>query len=105
MASGMATVSNINPATEWLLRDGENCLLTPPLPTPTADRLGRLVQDVELRRRIAAAGHEEVTRYRWDDQIERVWEAINLRDGTLAAESVSGGARATQRAARGPWPT
>ena len=27
MASGMATVSNINPATAWLLRDGENCLL------------------------------------------------------------------------------
>ncbi len=45
MASGMATVSNINPATAWLLRDGENCLLTPPLPTPTAERLGRLVED------------------------------------------------------------
>ena len=50
MASGMATVSNINPATEWLMRDGENCLLTPPLPTPTAERLGRLAKDAELRR-------------------------------------------------------
>jgi glycosyltransferase involved in cell wall biosynthesis len=83
MASGMATVSNINPATAWLLRDGENCLLTPPLPTPTADRLGRLVTDVGLRRRIAAAGREEVSRYEWDEQIERVWEAINLRNGLL----------------------
>ncbi len=60
MASGMATVSNINPATEWLLRDGENCLLTPPLPTPTAERLRRLVEDPELRARIAAAGLAEV---------------------------------------------
>ena len=76
MASGMATVSNINPATAWLLRDGENCLLTPPLPTPTAERLGRLVEDAELRARIAAAGLEEVRRYRWEEQIERVWRAI-----------------------------
>jgi glycosyltransferase involved in cell wall biosynthesis len=76
MASGMATVSNINPATEWLLRDGENCLLTPPLPTPITERLSQLVTDPELRARIAAAGLKEVRRYRWDEQIESVWEAI-----------------------------
>jgi O-antigen biosynthesis protein len=76
MASGMATVSNINPATEWLLRDGDNCLLTEPLPTPTADRLVRLVEEPELRRRIADAGLEEVGRYRWDDQVEAVWRAM-----------------------------
>ena len=86
MASGMATVSNINPATEWLLRDGENCLLTPPLPTPTAERLGRLVEDPELRARIAAAGLAEVRRFRWEDQIERVWDAICLRDRSFALE-------------------
>jgi glycosyltransferase involved in cell wall biosynthesis len=84
MASGMATVSNINPATEWLLRDGENCLLTPPLPTPTAERLGRLVTDADLRRRIAAAGLTDVRRYRWDEQIERVWSAMCLREGPFA---------------------
>ena len=50
MASGVATVSNINPATTWLLRDGENCLLSPPLPTPTAERLGRLVDDAGAAR-------------------------------------------------------
>ncbi len=81
MASGMATVSNINPATAWLLRDGENCLLTPPLPTPTAERLIRLVEDPRLRRSIAEAGLAEVRRYRWSEQIEEVWEKISLRDG------------------------
>lgn len=86
MASGMATVSNINPATAWLLRDGENCLLTPPLPTPTAERLARLVEDSHLRTRIAAAGLEEVRRYRWEDQIERVWRAITLADRTFALD-------------------
>jgi O-antigen biosynthesis protein len=89
MASGMATVSNVNPATQWLLRDGENCLLTPPLPTPTAECLGRLVQDTELRRRISAAGLQEVRRYSWDEQIERVWRAICLRDGAFAADAVT----------------
>ena len=86
MASGMATVSNINPATAWLLRDGENCLLTPPLPTPTAERLGRLVEDSPLRARIAAAGLGEVRRYRWEDQIERVWRAITLADRDFAPD-------------------
>ncbi len=81
MASGMATVSNINPATTWLLRDGENCLLTPPLPTPTADRLVRLVGTPELRQRIADAGLEEIRQYRWDDQIEAVWRAMCVEGG------------------------
>jgi glycosyltransferase involved in cell wall biosynthesis len=85
MASGMATVSNANPATEWLLRDGENCLLTSPLPTATAERLGRLVEDGELRARIVAAGLAEVRQYRWADQIERVWRAMCLRDDDFAA--------------------
>jgi len=81
MASGMATVTNINPATTWLLRDGENCLLTPPLPTPAAERLGRLVDDPELRARLAATGCRDVGAYHWRDQIERVWDAICLKDG------------------------
>ena len=89
MASGMATISNINPATTWLLRDGENCLLTPPLPTPTADRLGRLVEAPELRRQLADAGLKEIRQYRWDDQIEAVWRAMCLRDPVFAADAVA----------------
>lgn len=90
MASGMATVSNLNPATEWLLRDGENCLLTPPLPTPTAERLGRLVADSELRARIVTAGLAEVRQYRWPDQIDRVWRAMSLENGSFAVPAVPG---------------
>lgn len=86
MASGMATVSNINPATAWLLRDGDNCLLTPPLPTPTAERLGRLVEDVELRRHIAASGLDEVRRFQWDKQIDRVWQAMCRNDPAFALD-------------------
>src|SRR5581483_5704566 len=80
MASGMATVSNLNPSTQWLLRDGENCLLTRPLPTMTAERLGLLVEDESLRHRIAQAGLAEVSRYHWDEQIDRVWASMCRRD-------------------------
>jgi glycosyltransferase involved in cell wall biosynthesis len=84
MASGMATVSNFNSATTWLLRDGENCLLTAPLPTATAEALSRLVTDDALRRRITDAGLEQVRGVRWDEQIERVWSAMCLEDGSFA---------------------
>jgi glycosyltransferase involved in cell wall biosynthesis len=77
----MATVSNLNPATGWLLRDGENCLLTPPLPTPTAERLARLVDDPGLRAAISRAGLEQVRGYRWEEQIERVWATICRAEG------------------------
>jgi glycosyltransferase involved in cell wall biosynthesis len=97
MASGMATVSNLNPATTWLLRDAENCLLTPPLPTPTAQRLGRLVDDAELRARIAAAGLAEVRRYRWEDQIERVWRAITLQDEVFSRRREAAAVTAPRR--------
>jgi glycosyltransferase involved in cell wall biosynthesis len=96
MASGMATVSNINPATAWLLRDGENCLLTRPLPTPTAQRLGRLVEDPGLRAAIAASGLDEVRRYRWEDQIEAVWRAITLEDGRFSASGAQGAQNAPE---------
>lgn len=81
MASGMATVSNLNTATSWLLRDGENCLLTPPLATPTAHRLAQLVDDRPLREAISKAGLADVGQYRWEEQIERVWSTICLADG------------------------
>jgi glycosyltransferase involved in cell wall biosynthesis len=99
MASGMATVSNVNDATTWLLRDGENCLLTPPLPTPTAERVGRLVEDADLRRRIGDEGLRTIEQYRWEDQIERVWEAMTLRDRAfaLADQAVLAGSAARDR--------
>jgi glycosyltransferase involved in cell wall biosynthesis len=79
MASGMACVSNVNPHTAWFLRDGENCLLAPPAPTQVAERLAALVEDPELRRRLAERAIEDVTAVAWDDQIERVWGAMTKR--------------------------
>jgi glycosyltransferase involved in cell wall biosynthesis len=80
MASGMATVTNANPHTAWLLRDGENALVAPALPGEVAERIGCLVEDPGLRARLAAAGLEEVSRLRWPEQLDRVWGAIT-KDG------------------------
>ncbi|MFL5817582.1 MAG: glycosyltransferase family 4 protein [Conexibacter sp.] len=80
MACGTATVSNRNPHTTWLLRDGENCLLAPALPTQIAERIGRLVEDRGLRERISATASAEIEGFRWEGQIERVWRAMTKQD-------------------------
>jgi hypothetical protein len=76
MASGMATVSNRNPYTAWLLRHEENALLADPLPVLVAEQVGRLVEDADLRTRLAAAGREEVAGRMWEDELERAWGAM-----------------------------
>ena len=76
MASGIATVSNANPHTAWLLRHEHNALLAPPLPALVAEQVSRLVQDPALRERIAAAGLAHVRGLDWSAQIEHVWGAI-----------------------------
>jgi len=41
MACGCLVVSNHNPANTWLLKDGENCLLSPPTASCLVETLGR----------------------------------------------------------------
>lgn len=79
MASGMATVTNRNEDNLWLLRDGENCLLSEPSPAAMAERVGELVCDDRLRMSIARKGHEEVSRRSWDSEIDGVWRQIEER--------------------------
>ena len=76
MASGVATVTNANPATAWLLRHEDNALLADPLPALVAEQVSRLVEDAGLRARIAAAGAAEVSATTWPEQLERVWGAM-----------------------------
>lgn len=79
MASEVAVVSNRNPHTAWLLRHEENSLLAPALPALVAEQIGRLVEDPELRARIAGAGREAVAGVRWEAEMERVWQAMTAR--------------------------
>jgi O-antigen biosynthesis protein len=89
MASGMACVSNANPDTAWFLKDDHNCLLARAVPDAIAGRIGRLVDDVELRSRLTATALEQVRAVRWDDQIERVWRTITKQEEAFVRDSSS----------------
>jgi glycosyltransferase involved in cell wall biosynthesis len=79
LAARMAPVCNTNAATHWFLRDGENCLITEPFPNCVADAVGRLIDDPELRLKVASAGHEDVISTTWEWELERAWRFITNR--------------------------
>jgi hypothetical protein len=79
MASGMATVSNRNRHTTWLLRHGHNALLADPLPALVAEQLCRAVEDRDLRAGLVEAGLATARAASWPQQLERVWDAITKR--------------------------
>jgi GT2 family glycosyltransferase/glycosyltransferase involved in cell wall biosynthesis len=56
MACGGAVIAFDNPDGHWLLRSGENCLLTEMSATSVTEAIVRLVEDESLRTRLAAAG-------------------------------------------------
>jgi glycosyltransferase involved in cell wall biosynthesis len=52
MASGCLVVTNLNPFTSWLLKDGQNCLLTRATASAIAETVKRGLLDEILRERI-----------------------------------------------------
>jgi O-antigen biosynthesis protein len=76
MACGSLVVTNRNPDTAWLLKDGENCLLADPSPTSLTERVIEGLKDLELRRRITARAKEEVNAsYNdWNNPIDKIYK-------------------------------
>ena len=76
MAAGLAVVSTHSVGVSDCLRDGENGLLVQPGDVPAlAKALGRVIEDGELRTRIAQAGLEECRRvYSWKAVGARIME-------------------------------
>ena len=72
MASGCATVSNINRHTQWFLRDGENAGLADSTATCVAERILDVLRDQELRRRIVEGGLKTVAGLEWDAALDRI---------------------------------
>lgn len=75
MASGCLVISNLNEATSWFLKDGENCLLAQPSASCIADVLARGLEDETLRQRIVGNAWQTIREQfaDWDRQIERVY--------------------------------
>jgi glycosyltransferase involved in cell wall biosynthesis len=75
MASGMATVTNNNEDNLWLLKDGENCLISEPSPSAMAEKIGILVENRALREKIATNGLKSLG-YTWQQQTDMIWNEI-----------------------------
>lgn len=75
MASGMATVTNNNEDNLWLLKDNENCLLSEPSAAAMAEKIGILIEDTNLRKRIIKNAEKSLG-YTWPQQTEMIWNDI-----------------------------
>ncbi len=76
MATGMATVTNNNEDNLWFLKDGVNCLVAEPSPAAMAEKIGWLVEDEELRRKIQEGGYKTVSTD-WHSQTNLIWNDIS----------------------------
>lgn len=76
MASGALVVSNRNPATAWLLKDRENCLLAEPSATYITEVVEHGLFDTALRSRITARAADTIKSYHgdWGSQIEKIYQ-------------------------------
>lgn len=88
MSSGCLVVTNINPATRWLLESEVNCLLAEASPTILADTIVRGLSDLALRERITKNSVDFIHNHyvNWVSEIEQVWsfmEAPKTRQGVL----------------------
>ena len=59
-ASGMATVMNRNADHMWLNKDGTNCLLAEPSPADMAEKIGRLIDNPGLRKKLVGQAQKEL---------------------------------------------
>ena len=78
MACGATVVAFDNPAGHWLLRDRENCILTPRTVDGVADGLETLCVNPSLRARLSAQGLQDIAaRYGdWRVALDGVYDAL-----------------------------
>lgn len=79
MAAGTPTVSTDAHGNRDFCRDGENCLLVEDHPDAVAAAIRTLLDDPELRERIAAEGKRTAAEYGWErriDQLEAFLEGV-----------------------------
>jgi glycosyltransferase involved in cell wall biosynthesis len=76
MACGSLVVSNFNPATGWLLKHRQNCLLSGASATCLADTLEQGLLDHSLRQQITTQALSQVHALfqHWDVEMERIYQ-------------------------------
>ena len=80
MSTGMVTVTNNNEDNLWFLKDGTNCLIAEPSPAAMAEKIGWLIEDDKLRKKIQQGGYETVSTD-WKHQMLIIWnDLVNSKD-------------------------
>ena len=74
MACGCAVVTNFNSANTWLLKDEETALVTEPFPTCIVEKISRLVEDVNLREKLARKGIDLIQKHSWEKECEKIFK-------------------------------
>jgi O-antigen biosynthesis protein len=75
-AAQVAVVTNANDSTDWLLHDGENCIVTEPFYPAFADAIEELHLDITMRRSLAMAGFRMIEKLSWDQEFSNVWKFV-----------------------------
>ena len=85
MACGSLVVSNYNPATTWLLKHQENCLLSEASATCLADTLQQGLLDHSFRQQITtqALSQVQASFRNWDFEMERIYQFMT---GAIGAQ-------------------
>ena len=76
MASGCVTITNDNPLNHWLLKDGENAILTAPTVSCVTDKIVEALEDPDLRARIIDSGLATVSRLDWAQAMETIYQYV-----------------------------
>ena len=79
MASGCLVVSNRNAATRWLLRDGENCLLSAASASALGATLESALLNTEARAHMTRVASCEVAQKysHWSEQMDKVFRFMS----------------------------
>jgi glycosyltransferase involved in cell wall biosynthesis len=78
MACGSLVITNRNQHTQWLLHDGDNCLLAETSSGAMAEKIEEGLRNHALRDRITRNASEMVRRkyQNWDEQAEKVYQSM-----------------------------
>ena len=93
MASGALVIANRNPATRWLLRDGENCVLAPPVVEDLAAAIHGGLLDGERRARLTSRALEDIQARHsdWNAEIDPIYSFMCDPEEAPSRSQVAGG--------------
>lgn len=76
MACGVPVITNRGPQTEWHCKHNENAYIVDPVPYDVLGAFRDLVNDMELRQKLASGGVNSMANISWENEMDKVYEYI-----------------------------